>query len=392
MWDLAWLLIPVALLPVAAASGWFAAKRSYGNSQRKVAVQELRSDYFRGINYLLNEQPDKAIELFIRVLEVDSDTVETHLALGNLYRRRGETDRAIRIHQNLIARPTLTANQRNEALLELGHDYMSAGLLDRAESLFKELIDVDEHSPAALRQIIDLYEQEKDWQQAITHARTLAGESGENQDHMIAHYYCEIASANAERGDTQAALSALRQAFEADPNCVRASLFEGDLFVELGDTQSALASFKRVERQDPDFLAEVIARISKCYDDRQRDLEYAAYLRSVIERFDSEAAVLALSYLIERNDGVSASTDFVLDRLSKSPSIAGLERLLALEITQRNDETSTRLHAVRRLVGRLSDASAAYRCEHCGFSAGRLYWKCPACKHWNTHKPTELQT
>ena len=192
MVDLWWLLIPVALLPVAALSGWLAARRSQ-NVGPSVSTGGLRSNYFRGINYLLNEQPDKAIEAFIRVLEVDSETVETHLALGNLYRRRGEVDRAIRIHQNIIARPTLRADQRNEALLELGNDYMRAGLLDRAENLFRELCDTDGYTVPALRQIIDLYQQEKDWDQAIVCARRLAGVSGEPLGRVIAHYYCEQA-------------------------------------------------------------------------------------------------------------------------------------------------------------------------------------------------------
>jgi len=161
MLNLLWLL-----LPVAAASGWWVARHTELVSQAR-KKSSLTSDYFKGLNYLVNEQPDKAIEVFIRVVEVDSETIETHLALGSLFRRRGEVDRAIRIHQNLIARPSLNREQRTQALLELGQDYMNAGLLDRAESLFLELVELDAHTVRALQLLADIYEQEKDWQACL---------------------------------------------------------------------------------------------------------------------------------------------------------------------------------------------------------------------------------
>ena len=155
--DLLWLL-----LPLAAASGWLAARFEY---RRNAAKQlDLPSAYFQGLNFLLNEQPDKAIEIFIRVLEVNSDTVETHLALGNLFRRRGEVERAIRVHQNLIARPTLGKEQRSQALLEPGQDYFKAGLFDRAENLFLELAEIRAHSEQALALLRHIYQQEKEWE------------------------------------------------------------------------------------------------------------------------------------------------------------------------------------------------------------------------------------
>src|SRR5436190_18436361 len=183
--DLLWLLLPLAFL-----SGWFAARlearRQAGRSF------DLPSAYFKGLNFLLNEQPDKAIEIFIQVLEVNSETVETHLALGNLFRRRGEVERAIRIHQNLIARPTLNREQRTYALLELGQDYFKAGLFDRAENLFLELAEVRAHSEQALRLLLNIYQQEKEWDKAIQTGRRFARVSGKRMDDVIAQYYCEL--------------------------------------------------------------------------------------------------------------------------------------------------------------------------------------------------------
>ena len=214
--DFLWLL-----LPLAAASGWLAGW--YGKRRREsvAAADDLRSNYFKGINYLLNEQPDKAIEAFIKVLEVDSETVETHLALGNLYRRRGEVDRAIRIHQNLIARPNLESEQRSEALLELGHDYLSAGLLDRAENLLQELADGGDYRVQALRQLIDIYEQEKDWSKAIACGHLLEKVTGNHLSPVIAHYQCELAERLRESGEADAALEMVNKAQAIHDRCHR---------------------------------------------------------------------------------------------------------------------------------------------------------------------------
>jgi tetratricopeptide (TPR) repeat protein len=172
------------LLPVAALSGWIIGRRNSERS-RRAGVSELSSSYFRGLNYLLNEQPDKAIEVFLKLAEFNRDTVETHLALGNLFRRRGEVDRAIRVHQHLIARPNLSDQEKTIALLELGEDYMRAGLLDRAETLFTDLIAMDAQVPSALKHLISIYQHEKDWNKAIDHARAAAAMNRKAGDRAV---------------------------------------------------------------------------------------------------------------------------------------------------------------------------------------------------------------
>ena len=384
MVDLWWLLIPVALLPVAAVSGWFAARRTL-NINQAVSSADIRSDYYRGINYLLNEQPDKAIEAFIRVLEVDSETVETHLALGNLYRRRGEVDRAIRIHQNLIARPSLSVNQRNEALLELGHDYMSAGLLDRAENLFQELSDTDAYTVPALRQIIDLYEQEKDWDQAIVSARSLAKASGEHLGGVIAHYYCEKAEIAVLNEERPQALQITRQALETDADCVRASLLKGDIEANSGNYEAAIASYRKVEDQDPDFLPEVVPRFQSVFGQLDRTEEALAYLDGLAERHAVIAATLAVATIKKDTEGTAEAVRFMTERLRVKPSARGLEYLLKLK--EDEDGDSDHLTMIRILTAELVESRSDYKCGHCGFPARSLHWQCPACKHWNTVKP-----
>ena len=206
MQDLIWLL-----LPVAAAFGWFAAKRSKGKAG-SCSDSMLGAEYIKGLNYLLNEEQDKAIDIFIRMLEVNSDTVETHLALGNLFRKRGEVDRAIRIHQNLMARSSLNSEQRADAVLELGQDYMKAGLFDRAEGLFKELIDSNVHLSTVLPLLLDIYLQEKDWESAIEIADQMGFVGEQPARYVIAQFYCELAENARARDKTDEAARLLKKA------------------------------------------------------------------------------------------------------------------------------------------------------------------------------------
>ena len=206
------------LLPVAAASGWYAAKRSIDANTHKDNDGFTRP-YLVGLNYLLNEQPDKAVDVFIKMLEVDSEMVETHLALGTLFRRRGEADRAIRIHQNLIARPNLSKELRLQALLALGEDYLKAGVLDRAERVLLEFTEIasGEIAIIGLRHLLDIYQQEKRWDLAINIANKLLTH-GEPYQRNIAHYYCELALQAKAQSQLEQTQRYLKRALEIEQN------------------------------------------------------------------------------------------------------------------------------------------------------------------------------
>ncbi len=346
------------LLPVAAASGWWLGRRRVADGER--ADEDLRSDYFRGINYLLNEQPDKAIEVFIKVLEVDHETVETHLALGNLYRRRGEVDRAIRIHQNLVARSSLEAVQRSEALLELGQDYLSAGLLDRAEDLFQELAQSDSYRVQALRQLIDIYEQESDWDKAIESSRELEKVTGNQLGAVIAHYHCEQAVAARQSGDVAAALRRIGQALDCHRGCVRASLIEGDVFAEQRDFQRALRAYQRVEDQDPDYLPETIGRTHRCYRALGHTEEMQSYLKRLLERYGWMSVALELADIQQRTRGADAAIEFMTTRLRERGSVRGLDRLMALELERSGVEAPEYFQLLKSLTGELLEDRPVY--------------------------------
>ena len=378
----------VLLLPVAFVSGWYSARKN-GAAPSGNGVDAIRSDYYQGINYLLNEQQDKAIEAFIRVLEVDSETVDTHLALGNLYRRRGEVDRAIRIHQNLIARTNLSRSQHHEALYELGKDYLSAGLLDRAENLYIELVDAGAHKVSALRHLIDIYEQERDWEKAVQTARDLERVTGMSAGERIAHYHCEQAERAMERGEHERVLQLVSEALAADKGCVRASLLEGDMRARRGELEAAITAYGRVERQDADYVSEVVERLSRCYRELGRDDELVSQMDGLMARNGGTSTTLTMADLKREREGTAAALEFMASELQKRASIRGLDRLLQLELAQCGEEETRHLRILKVLTGALLADRAIYKCRQCGFPAKSLHWQCPGCKHWSSIKPIQ---
>ncbi|MEI6413015.1 MAG: lipopolysaccharide assembly protein LapB [Pseudomonadota bacterium] len=379
--DLFWLL-----LPIAAASGWWVARHAPKGSAHQGG--EPRLDYFKGLNYLLNEQPDKAIDVFIRLIEVDRETIETHLALGNLFRRRGETERAIRLHQNLIARQTLTREQRAQALLELGLDYLRAGLFDRAETLFRELADADLFREQALGNLRGIYELERDWRQCLEVTRQLAELSGRNLQAEIAHYHCELAEGALVLGQPAEALEHVQRALVADPNCVRAALLRGQQEMAEGQWVEALRTLKRIEHQDPAYLAEALGLLSECHQKLGRAGEWSQWLGELYRDQQGVALMLAETDLLEREEGKDRAALFLLERLQLQPDLRGLERLINLHrgraLMEKQDEL---LQIMQQLVRRLLDRLPSYQCGQCGFAARKLHWQCPSCKTWNSVKP-----
>lgn len=374
------------LLPVAALSGWWVGRRA-SNSKNDSASSSIYPEYFKGLNFVLNEQPDKAIEVFIRMLEVDSETVETHLALGNLFRRRGEVDRAIRIHQNLIARPTLNREQRAHALLELGMDYMRLGLLDRAEGLFLELVDSNMHLSQAYTELLEIYQQEKDWENAITMARKLELVSGSSLNPVIAQFYCERADTALKEGNLRVVKDQIRRAMSFDSKCVRASLIEAKMHQQSGKDKLAIKSYKRVESQDSDFIAEILVPLFECYRKLDRVDEFVEYLRTLVNLYGGISTLLMLTELIAQREGENAAIRFISDELKSRPTVKGVDRLIEYTLSKSEGETHEHLKTIKDLTGQLIEGRAMYKCNSCGFDAKALHWQCPGCKHWDTVKP-----
>ncbi len=263
----------------------------------------LGPEYIKGLNYLLNEQQDKAIDVFIRMLEVNSDTVETHLALGNLFRKRGEVDRAIRIHQNLAARQNLLDEQRMDALLELGKDYMKAGLFDRAEGLFIELNDNSVHLSNVLPLLLDIYQQEKDWHNAVMIAEQMGFVGEQPARAVIAQFYCELAE-NARAADNiDGAITYLDKASEYDRQCARARLVRGYIAQEQGDYDTALKSYVQVADIDIDLLPELLDDMHACHSELGTLPDMIVFLRQAITKCAGISPVLALADILGQGPG-----------------------------------------------------------------------------------------
>ena len=376
------------LLPLAAVSGWVLARRPVrGSTAERRADDLLRGQYFQGLNYLLNEQPDKAIEVFTRMVEVDSDTAETHLALGNLFRRRGEVDRAIRIHQNLIARPSLSREQRTYALLALGEDYLRAGLLDRAENLFEEVVELNAHVELALGHLLDIYQQEKEWDRAIEAATRLEGRTGRPMAPMIAQFYCEQVEAAIHAGELNRGRNLLKRALTADPDCVRASILQGGLEKGSGNYRQALKAYQRVRYQDVEYLPEVLPSMAECYRALGREDDYAAYLKSVQHEYDGASLVLALAEQVRLREGDEAAIRYLTDQLGRRPSVRGLNRLIELNLSAGPGPTGGELRVLADLFTELLREKPVYRCGQCGFTGRTLHWHCPSCRAWSSIKP-----
>ena len=383
MLDPVWLLL---LLPLAAASGWFAG-RSDRSSRSRNKPGEIPSEYYKGLNFLLNEQPDKAIEVFIKVLEVDTETVETHLMLGSLFRRRGEVERATRIHQNLIARPNLDHNQRSNALFELSQDYLKAGLLDRAENLLLEYAEAERDSESALQHLLYIYQQEKEWDQAIATAKRLARVSGKSADEMIAHFYCEKAEEAINSMAYENAGALLKQALSSDRTSVRATIMKGDIARRLDDCKDALKQWQKIEKLDPQYIPEVLERMKQCYvelDDRE---SWGEFLHSVLHTEASIPVTLTLADEIEEREGPDQARKFITAELRKRPSMSGLAYLVRLTGMQASGQAQADMQILQGMIDKAVHTRQGHVCKQCGFRAKAMHWQCPSCKRWNTIKP-----
>ena len=371
------------LLPVAALSGWLIGRRS-GRSSAANGGDSLSSSYFKGLNYLLDEQSDKALEVFIQMSELDSDTVELHFTLASLFARRGEVERAIRIHQNLIARPILSRHDRQRALYELAQDYLRAGLLDRAENLFSELVDDPQFGQQSRRQLLDVYQQEKEWEKAIQIARRLDGGSGQHLGPILAHFFCEQADAELSSGDSALAMKMVKRAFNEDRNSVRASLLESRIHHRHQNPRAAIKVLKRVAEQSSDYLPLLLEPMQRAYEQLGSMEEYVSFLAQLPES-QSVSSVLKLSEQLQLREGDDKSLALLNRLLRSRPSLRILKRQMELRL-RREPENAELLLSLQTL-DKFLELKPVYHCEHCGYNSKSMHWQCPSCKQWDRVKP-----
>jgi len=379
-----------ALIVGAIGIGWLLGRRD-----RTKTSEIVGPEYYQGLHYLLNEEPDRALTTFIENLEVTNDTLETHLALGGLLRRRGELDKAVVVHENILVHAKLSKHDMQRVQLELARDYLLAGLLDRAEELCVQLSQKSETGkPDSVRRdslkiTLEIYELEKEWSQAIEVAKLLAvGGATDQYEKAISHYYCEIAEELLDRNELSSARESVREAIGHDVNNPRASLVRSKIDVKEGHYDQAIAVLTRILDQNPVYLPESLETLGEAYRLGQRpQKELREYLISCLDLTPSISIVLMLAKSIRDELGDDAVAKFIASHLKENPTIRGLAQLIDLHIDNTDGVAKENLTILRSFADALVADKPAYRCNGCGFEGKRMRWHCPVCKDWATIEP-----
>ncbi|MES2353981.1 MAG: lipopolysaccharide assembly protein LapB [Pseudomonadota bacterium] len=379
-----WLLLGAALF---FAFGWIAARIDIKHLISESRV--LPDSYFRGLNFLLNDKPDKAIEAFIEVSKADTQTAELQFALGGLFRRRGEVDRAIRMHQSLVERIDINKEEKTQALFELAQDYLKAGLLDRAETIFLDLRGTA-YSHQSLRYLLDIYMQEKEWAKAIEITKELEVSTSLDLQMEIANYYCEIALSDYIHSRTESAFTNLESALTASRKCVRASILKGEWEAKAGKHEAAITTWKQIESQSPSHLCLVAEHLLTSYKALNRTAEGVQLLSGYQDRYPALEMLNVLFQATLEMEGVGEASRLVRDDLRRNPSMLGLDKMLEAQLMETPPERRNELQLIKNLVSTHVSRLARYQCKTCGFKARQFYWHCPACGGWETYPPRRV--
>ncbi|WP_435953966.1 lipopolysaccharide assembly protein LapB [Dryocola sp. BD626] len=375
------------LLPVAAAYGWYMGRRS-AHQDKQQEANRLSRDYVAGVNFLLSNQQDKAVDLFLDMLKEDTSTVEAHLTLGNLFRSRGEVDRAIRIHQSLMESASLTYEQRLLAVQQLGRDYMAAGLYDRAEDMFAQLVDETDFRVGALSQLLQIHQATSDWQKAIDVAERLVKLGKDKQRTEIAHFYCELALQLMGSDDLDRAMSLLKKGAAADKNCARVSIMMGRIFMAKGEYAKAVETLQRVIDQDSELVSETLEMLQVCFQQLNKPEEWEAFLKRCVEENTGAVAELMLAGILEQKEGPETAQVYINRQLQRHPTMRVFHRLIDYHLQEAEEgRAKESLIVLRDMVGEQVRTKPRYRCQKCGFTAFTMYWHCPSCRAWSTVKP-----
>lgn len=386
-----WLLI----LPLFFTLGWIAARVDI--KQLIAESTTLPATYFKGLNLLIADQYHKAVDAFSEALYLNKDSLELHFVLGSLFRRTGETDRAIHLHMNLLENYELTEQQSTSIKVELAQDYFKAGLYDRAEELFLTLRHT-RYEQAALRHLLEIYVKEREWSQAITIAIELERSSGIPYRTEVAQYYCELAANAMLSQDWKHAKAQLEQALDANKNCVRANVLLGDIAAQQGHHTDAIAFWKRIEIQSPEHLGLVAQKMLKSYSLLYGEGDAEAthkigkglseglnQLHQYLETYQISSIMSVLYEATLQTEGAEKAAKLARNELIRKPSLKSLDQLLQARAMQ--DDAQHDLQLMQQTVRNAIGDRAAYYCDQCGFRAKQYHWQCPACNAWESLPP-----
>ncbi|MCB5161678.1 lipopolysaccharide assembly protein LapB [Marinomonas algarum] len=377
------------VLFVALFVGWIMGRKN-STLKNKPPKKSIPKDYFRGLNHLLNDQHSEAIDAFVDSLEVNSETFDIHLTLGNLFRKKGEIQKAINIHQSLLARPEISEREMHMVQMELASDFMSAGLLDRAGRLLLNMASTSrktEFQSKILSLLVDLYEFEQSWDKAIQIGDELLRETTSKKEvKRQAHFHCEMAQ-NLQKDELwKPAYQHYKDALTVDPSCIRASIGAADVLSGQGRHRDSIKELKHAAEQDPEFISVILPKLKESYQKVWGSGGYIKFLQEYNQKKPSTALIVALSQHYMETDPEYAEM-FLVEQLRRHPTIKGFKELISLQLTDSQGYNQQHLAVLFELIDQLTQAKHKYQCRQCGFSGHQLHWQCPSCKNWGVVKP-----
>lgn len=381
------------LLPIAALYGWYMGQRSAKKDQESLNNQFSR-DYVTGLNFLLSNQQEKAVDLFLSMLQKQEtehqispqSQFEAELTLGNLFRSRGEVDRALRIHQGLENNPNYSFEQKLLAKQQLAKDFMAVGFYDRAENYYISLLDEPEFAVNSLEQLAVIYQKTKEWQKAINVTEKLLKISPNSDKTPLAHFYCEYALLN--KQDEKIFLKQLEKTLQLQPNCSRASILLGDYYLAKSQYQTALQYFEQILLQDADYISEVLDKIKTCYQQLNDNAGFELFLIKANQIRHNSSVDLALSELLEQKDGIESAQSALYQQIKQYPNMITFHRFIFYQMKETEDgRGKDNLSLLYKMVGSRIQNGFHYRCLNCGYQSYRLTWHCPSCRSWESIKP-----
>lgn len=375
------------LLPVAMAYGWFMGRNSIKQKDQAIK-QDLSIKYSTGLNYLLSNQKDKAIDSLLDALKVEDDSVEAHFAMANLFRKRGELDRALKVHEHLVRHGNLPTKDKQQAVFELGKDFLSAGLYDRAETMFNKLLKSPDYGLKSLAYLLQIFQSTKDWQQGISHKKLIVKFNDKRLLHTLANFYCEQATSAFEQDKFIEVLELLEQALKLDPNSCRANWLMAKIYENHKQCELACKCYQDIYQQDKQFFPDVIEQMHQCYLHLDASDEFFRFIKKVYDETASSSALIAYLTHVEAKHGKKKAKEFMLSALKRRPTIRGFKHFVKMQKSQTDDaDNNTSLDLITELISEYLKVKHRYSCRNCGFNSSTHYWSCPSCHEWEQLKP-----
>ncbi len=375
------------LLPVAMAYGWFMGRNSIKQKDQTIK-QDLSIKYSTGLNYLLSNQKDKAIDSLLEALKVEDDSVEAHFAMANLFRKRGELDRALKVHEHLVRHGNLPTKDKQQAVFELGKDFLSAGLYDRAEKMFNKLLKSNDYGLKSLTYLLQIFQSTKDWHQGINHKKLIIKFNDKRLLHTLANFYCEQATSAFEQDKFIEVIELLEEALKLDPNSCRANWLMAKIYENHKQCELACKCYQDIYHQDQEFFPDVIEQMHQCYLDLDAADEFFTFIKKVYDETASSTALISYLSYVEQKHGNKKAKEFMLSALKRRPTIRGFKHFVKMQMNQTQDlDNNASLDLIKELISEYLKVKHRYSCRNCGFNSSTHYWSCPSCHEWEQLKP-----